>query len=312
MKAVHLADLDLNLLRVLDALLVERHLTRAARRVGLSQPAMSHALSRLRARFGDPLFVRTPQGLVPTARAEQVEGPLRESLAAIARCLEGGARFDAAAATRAFTVATADYGSFVLAPSLIARITRDAPGVDLWVRTIADDPFAQLARGDADMVLGPVRERDAPGGVHGRTLYEERFVCLVRDGHPRVKKKLDLDAYTELPHLFVAPRGTPGGVVDRVLAEHGRRRRVAVAVPHFLLAPHLIATSDMVLTIGSRVAEAFCAMLPLKVFAPPVEIPGFSVRMLWHDRQHHDPAQQWLRAQVLDVTREAERKVKAK
>jgi DNA-binding transcriptional LysR family regulator len=293
---MNLQGLDLNLLRLLDALLTERHLTRAAKRVGLSQPAMSHGLARLRAHLGDPLFVRARQGLEPTERAARIAGPLRDALAAIERALAGD-DFDPATARRTFSLATADYGAFVLLPRLLERIARLAPGVDLWARTVADDPVAQLAAGEADAPPSPSpRLRGGGAVIHSRVLYEERFVCVVREGHPRVKKRLDLDTWAALPHAFVAPGGKPGGVVDDVLAQHGKQRRVACAVPHFLLAPHVVASSDLVLTVGARVAEAFAKVLPLRIVEAPVALPGFRMSLAWHERQHHDPAQRWFRS----------------
>lgn len=304
MRDVNLHGLDLNLLRLLDALLTERHLTRAAKRVGLSQPAMSHGLARLRKHLGDPLFVRARQGLEPTVRATRIAGPLREALASIERCLADDT-FDPATARRSFSLATADYGAFILLPPLLARVTPIAPGVDLWARTIADDWMAQLAQGDVDATLTVLDPKTVGASIHTRLLYEERFVCVVRQGHPRVKKRLDLDTWASLPHAFVSLRGTPGGVVDDVLAKHGKTRRVACAVPHFLVAPHVVAGSDMVLTVGSRVAEGFAKMLPLRVVEAPVELPGFRLRLAWHERHHHDPAQRWFRAQLVETAKGA-------
>ncbi len=304
MHRANLDGVDLNLLRVLDALLTERHVTRASKRLGLSQPATSHALARLRALLGDPLFVRTPRGLAPTARASQLAGPLRAALAALEQAVAGGGSFDPATARRTFTLATADYGAFVIVPRLVERVQREAPGVDLWVRALRDDPFEQLALGDVDVVVGPLMAVAPRASIHARPLYEERFVCMVRKDHPRVKRSLDLDTWAALPHAFVAPRGTPGGVVDEALASAGRSRRVVLAVPHFLVAPHVVAGSDLVLTIGARVAAPFVEMLPVKVFPPPVALPGFKVSLAWHERAHHDAAQRWLRAMIVEMFRE--------
>ncbi len=300
MHAAHgLGGVDLNLLRVLDALLRERHLTRAGARLGLSQSATSHALARLRDLFDDPLFVRTPRGLVATPRAEELEEPLAQAMEALGRCLEESTPFEPRRSRRTFTVATADYGSFVLIPPLLEAVTREAPDVDLWLKTVAEDPFDQLARGDADVVIVPSREEEAPSGIRSRALYDERFVCLVRRDHPVVGQTLDLDTWTSLRHVFIAPRGTPGGVVDTALAAMGKTRRVALAVPHFLMAPHIVAESDLVLTLGEHVAQAFVRILPVRIVEAPVKLPTFNLRMFWHERQHRVPAQQWFRALML-------------
>ncbi len=292
------AGVDLNLVRVLDALLAEQHLTRAGKRLGLTQSATSHALGRLRRLYDDPLFVRTSRGLCPTARAQELAVPVREAMRALDRCFHAEEPFVASRAARSFSVAAADYGSFVIAPKLLERLGQEAPNVDLWLRPLEPAFEQQLARGDADVVVNPARTDELPAAVRSRLLYRERFVCLVRKGHPAAKKAIDLTTWTSMRHVLVAPRGTPGGIVDQTLAQLGKRRRVALTVPHFLLAPHLVAGSDLVVTLGARVAEAFAAILPLRVLDPPVKLPGFEVRMYWHERHHRDPAQQWFREMV--------------
>lgn len=296
MSNVHdLATADLNLVRVLSALLEERHLTRAGQRLGLTQSATSHALSRLRRLFDDPLFVRTSRGLMPTARAEELAEPVREAMRALERCFHVERAFVAATAVRRFSLATSDYGSFVLAPTLLERLGREAPGVDLWLRPLDASIEEHLERGGADVVVAPVRGDELPGGVRSRPLYRERFVCVVRKGHPLAGGSIDLARWMEMRHVLIAPRGAPGGVVDETLAQLGKRRRVAVVLPHFLLAPHLVAGSDLVVTVGARVAEGFAKLLHVRVVEPPVRLPGFEMRMYWHERQHRDPAQRWLR-----------------
>ena len=296
MPSVHdVAAVDLNLVRVLHALLGERHLTRAGQRLGLSQSAASHALARLRRLFADPLFVRTARGLAPTARALELEEPVHEAMRAIERCFHAQPEFVAARASRSFSLASSDYGSFVLAPRLLDSLGREAPNVDLWLRSLDAAFDEQLARGDADVVVAPLRSGELPATIRSRPLYRERFVCLVREGHPLLRQRVDLAAWASLRHVFIAPRGTPGGVVDETLAQLGKRRRVALAVPHFLLAPHVVAGSDLVVTVGARVAEAFAELLPIRLVDPPVKLPGFEVRMYWHERHHRDPAQRWFR-----------------
>lgn len=318
MKDVHdirtLVALDLNLLLLLDALLHEPHLTRAAAVVGLSQSAASHALARLRAHLVDPLFVRDRARLVPTPRAESLRAPLRHALDALAAALSPPAPFDPATSRRRFTIAAADYAQLVVLPPLVARLSADAPGVDLAARDIGPVPLSDgLAAGDFDLAIGPpttVRSRPsarpAAGSLHERRLFSERFVCLVRRDHPRVGKRLDLDTYVELPHAFVAPRGTPGGIVDDVLAERGLSRRVALMVQSFLVAPWAVASSDLVITLAERLARAFQDQVPsaLRVLEPPLSLPRFAMHMLWHERQHDDPGHRWLRKILVDVCRD--------
>ncbi len=311
MNAMHrpLRDLDLNLLRVLDAVLEMRHVTRAARRLGLSQSAVSHALARLRAALGDELLVRGPDGLVPTARGAELAGPLRTLMADLERALAAPAPFDPATSERAFRVAAADYAQFVLMPSLMARLAAEAPRVDLWaVSAPAEESVAAvLAAGELDLMVGVASAGPAPAGLYERALFEERFVCVVRADHPVVRDGLDLDTWCALPHAFVAPRGSRGGAVDTALAELGRVRRIALAVPHFLVIPHVIAHSDLVVTLASRVAHAFAESLPLRILPPPITLPSFKIVMRWHERHHRDAGHAWLRDVFRRVSPEADR-----
>jgi DNA-binding transcriptional LysR family regulator len=305
MHRMNLSSLDLNLLLVLRALLAERSVTRAAKVVGLSQPATSHALSRLRAVLGDPLFVRAGKALVPTPRAESLAVPLEAALVDLERALTGPAPFDPATAKRSFTVATSDYGALVLLAPLLARLSRLAPNIDLRVRDPGTSTGAEwLASGEVDVAFTPALSGFDPPGTRAQRLFSERFVCLVRKGHPRVKEKLTLKAYAELPHAFIAPRGTRGGVVDDVLRERGLERRVALLLPGFLVAPQVIARSDLIVTLGERVARSYAGFLPLRILQPPVPLPGFSFQQVWHERVHADPAQAWLRSEIAQAARE--------
>jgi len=308
-----LAALDLNLLLLLDALLHDPHLTRAAAVVGLSQSAASHALARLRAHLGDPLLVRDRARLVPTPRAESLREPLARALEALALALSPPAAFDPATSRRRFVIAAADYAQLVALPPLVARLASEAPGIDLVARDIGAAPFSEsLAAGDFDLAIGPpasVRTKTpagaTPGAIRERRLFTERFVCVVRAGHPRVGRRLDLDTFVALPHAFVAPRGTAGGIVDDVLAERGLSRRVSLMVQSFLVAPWAVASSDLVITLAERLARAFQSQVPaaLRVLEPPLPLPRFTMSMLWHDRAHDDAGHRWLRKLLVDVCR---------
>jgi DNA-binding transcriptional LysR family regulator len=305
MHTVHdldLAAIDLNALVVLDALLAERHVTRAAAKVGLSQSAVSHALARLRALLGDPLLVRGPRGaLVATPRAEAIAPALRQALDGVRTAIRGEPRFDPATVRRSFRIGTGDYAELILLPRLVARLAREAPGVDLWVVPVPDDTAAALAAGAIDLAIGVWGAPSWPAGLYQRGLFDEDFRCVVRAGHPATAQRLTLARFCELDHLLVAPRGTPGGTVDNQLAALGRTRRVAVRVPHFLIAPHVIAASDLVVTIATRLARLYAEPLGLELIAPPLDLPPFTVSMVWHERAHHDPGHRWLRERLVEV-----------
>ncbi len=298
---VDLAGIDLNLLLVLDALLEERHVTRAAKRLGLTQPACSHALGRLRVALGDPLLVRGPRGsMMPTTRAETLAPGLREALRGLAGALRGSAPWRPKDARRSFRIACGDYAELVLFAPLVRRLAKVAPGIGVWMTQLSlsrEDMVAQLASGAADLAIGPPR-RDWPEGVFARTLFEERFRCVMRKGHRAAKEKLTLARYCALSHLLVSPRGTPGSLVDDALAALGKTRRVVAGIPHFAVAPHVVAGSDLVATLGTHVVDACAGSLGLEVRPLPFEVPPFAITMTWHERVHRDPVQLWLRDQI--------------
>jgi DNA-binding transcriptional LysR family regulator len=303
MHAVHdgLAAMDLNLVVALDALLAERHVTRAATRLGITQSAASHALARLRDLLGDPLLVRGAGGaMVPSAMALRIAPQLRKVLEDLAGVLRGES-FDPATARRTFRIGASDYVELVLLPKLSARLARLAPGVDLWVHTFEDRGDTELATGKLDCVLAPPHRSARPSGMFEKVLLHESFTCVMRAGHPLAGSRLTLARYCEVPHLMVAPRGTPGSFVDDALAAVGRTRRVALAVPHFLVVPYVIAGTDLVATLASRIAALFATTLDLVRVAPPIAIAKFAIALAWHERNHHDAAQRWFRDQVAAV-----------
>ncbi|MBX3220279.1 MAG: LysR family transcriptional regulator [Labilithrix sp.] len=304
MHEVHLERLDLNLLVALRALLAERHVTRAAARVGLTQPAMSHALARLRAVLGDPLLVRTRAGMTLTARAAELAEPLERVLGELSRLLAPPGAFDPARSSRTFRVATTDYVELVLMPAVLARVWREAPNVVVKLLPIVGRGVEDLDEGRVDVVLGPLGETER-GSVLAQRLLSERFVCVVRDDHPAVGRRLSLERFLSLPHALITPRGERGSIVDTALAKLGERRRIAVEVPHFLVAPFLVEKTDVVLTLAERVARALAPSVRLRVLSPPreLDLPGFDISLVWHERDRADPAHAWFRGAIAGVAR---------
>lgn len=297
MNGVH----DPSALLALDALLDTRSVTLAARRMGVSQSAMSHTLARLRARFDDPLLVRSGRGLVPTARAEGMARHLRLAAVELEAAVTATPSFQPATARRTFRVATTDLVEMVVLPRVLALLEREAPGVDLHVRAQVDAEAA-LHAGELDLVLQPVRDH-ASAGLRARALFHERFVCVMRRGHPLARRKLTVERFAEARHLLVAPRGQPGGIVDDVLAARGLQRRTAVLVPSFLAVPHLVAETDLVATLAERVARSFAGSLPLRVVPHPLPLPGFTVSLVWHERTDAEPGHVWLRRALTRAVR---------
>ena len=304
MKAVHHANIDLNLLVVFDALIAEGHATRAAERIGLTQPAVSHALNRLRALFGDPLFVRSPRGMVPTSLAQDVAPNVRSILEQVEGVLRGGRAFDPAASTRQFVLGLSDYAAFVLLPRLTARLDQEAPGVSLVVRnTSRSVGLPMLEDGTVELIAGNFPE--PPTHMREELLYEEDFICAGRGDHPHLGEPLDLDRYLALRHIQVSMKGNPSGYVDAVLAEKGLKRNVAVTVGHFLMAPMLVDASDLVATEPRRLFTPLAGRLPLRLFPPPIDIPLFRVVQTWHSRHDADSGHQWLRRILREVGQQA-------
>jgi DNA-binding transcriptional LysR family regulator len=290
---VRLAGIDLNLLTSLDALLATQSVTLAARQLGRTQPAVSHALRRLRELLGDELLVRTPGGMQPTPRANELRPAVRAAIEAALAVLQEAPAFEPARAERAFAVAMADQAAFLLMPPLVARLQREAPGVRIDVR-----PGLQTLADGVDLAIGVFR--DQPAGARTEPLFREEFACVIRRGSAAARGRFDLKRYLALPHLLVAPRGVPGSPLDERLARAGQRRRVVLMVPHFLVAPHVIATTDLVWTAPGGLARAF-GHLPLVIREPPLRSEGFTVSMRWHVRLDRDPGLRWLRGLFHEV-----------
>lgn len=291
---------NLNLLVAFDALYEELSVTRAARRAGVTQPAMSNTLAQLRELFGDSLFLRHRTGLTPTARAKQLAEPIRSGL----RLLQGalaGQSFEPATSKRRFVIAASDYVELVVLPSLLRRVQEQAPGVRLQLRPwgLHEVP-AELARGEVDLMLGFYGA--LPPHHHEQPLFGDEYVCVVRRGHPTVKTRLTLARYLQLSHVLVSSRADSPGSVDRALAAIGKERTIGARVSHFLSVPVLVSRTDFVAALDRRVAEVFAKPLGLKLFPPPIKLPKGTIGQVWHEQQEGDQGQRWLRALIADVT----------
>jgi len=294
-----LKDLDLNLLVALDALLAERNVTRAAARLELSQSAMSAALARLRQVFADPLLLRTAGGMLPTSKALELAAPLRQVLTEIERLVRPPAAFDPATAELTFTIAASDYVEYAVLPRLVVFLEASAPRARLQVRPMNFGEIGhQLERGEVD--LGILGAGFAPPNARSRPLFTERFVCVVRADHPRVRDRLTLDDFCALDHILVSPSG--GGFTaqaDDALAAIGRRRHVRVSVPHFLLVPQILARSDMLVVLPERLARGYGERF--RTFELPFPLLPTTILAVWHERTHRDAALGWLRQALADL-----------
>lgn len=300
MNSVNLGAIDLNLLRIVDAVLQERSATRAAARLHLTQSAVSNALRRARAIFGDPLVVRTGRGFATTPRAEAIAPRLRAIFDEVQGVLAGGPRFDAATSARRFTIAATDAIGIILLPALLAAFDAHMPRASLRVVPITHVIAAGgLEHAGVDLLIGaPPR---IPASCASDPLFDDPMVAIVRADHPDVGPRLSLAAFARLPHAELALFGDPDDRVDRALAARGLRRRVQVTTPHIAGLPFLIAGSDRVATVTRAIARAVAEPLGLRALSPPVELAPIRIHQIWHARSGEDPGHQALRGLVRDV-----------
>ncbi|MBV7486904.1 LysR family transcriptional regulator [Bordetella sp. BOR01] len=290
-----LRRIDLNLLVTLDALLAEHNVTRVAERLHLSQPTVSVQLAKLREIFGNPLLLPGPRGMRPTTRADELRKPLRNALKALEQAVAPSSPFDPAQADQTWRVAASDYGESTIVLPALAGLRTSAPGTRLAILELTPPALARQAeQGDIDLAFHISAE--APMNLRRRPMFTERYVLAGRVGHPRLKRRPTLAQFCKLDHAVVSPDGSGfHGVTDRELAKLGLTRRVALSVPHFLFLGAVLASTDLVAMVPARLARGNAM---LQVTEPPIDVPGFEMLMLWHERIHRDPAHQWLREHI--------------
>jgi len=298
---------DLNLVIALDALLQEGNVSRAAARVGLSVPAMSHALARLRTQLGDPLLVRAGQRMVFTPRAADLKDRVHALATEALAVLSPGAATDLTKAERAFRIRTTDQFLMILNPALDRRL-REAPGLSLQVMPVQREDAVLLREGTIDLAIGVYDYSpysDLPSDLRIQQLFEDEYVCVVRRDNPRVGRTVTLQQYAELEHIQVSVRGPPGGYVDELLAAHGMKRRIVRAVPYFMAALALVAETDYLLTLAVRFARKMAKRYGLRIVQPPkvLGLEPYQVSQIWHPRNDRDAAHRFLREAVADAAR---------
>jgi DNA-binding transcriptional LysR family regulator len=294
---------DLNLLPVFVALMEERSVTRAAERLGITQPALSNALNRLRDMLRDPLFIRERYGMKPTQKAEELAPLIGGVLASINDVILGQQDFDPARAGRLFTVAPNSYVEFVLIPAIVAQLRERASGIKLRLIPFGNDLIETGAMsGTTEMVLG--RIIDPPDNMVVQHLMDDSLACVVRADHPDVRDALSQDQYERLKHVNVLPPGRMRAGLYQALEQRGLRREVAVSVTHFLAVPEIVAVTDYCATLPSLICQHLARDPRLKVLPAPVDLGTFPVEMAWHVRYRHDPAHRWLRSLISDAAKD--------
>lgn len=299
--------LNLNLLPIALALYDQRSVSAAAKALGMSQPAVSMALRKLREHFDDPLFVRTARGVAPTPRAHALVKASRPLMSRLEEDLATRQTFDAARSTRAFTFALFDIGEMVFLPRLIGRLRAEAPRCA--IRSVSMPP-RQIARGlesgEVDLAIGYFPDL-VQNSFFQQRLFTARFACLMRAGHPLYSKRLSLKAFLDIEHAAVHAEGRSHEVVEKLLARKRIRRKIALHLPHFLSVPMAVSRSDLMATVPLALA-LYCARLAPQQFAvarPPIDLGSFDVKQHWHRKFHHDPRNRWLRRQVAELFNDA-------
>ncbi|XBS71890.1 LysR family transcriptional regulator [Acerihabitans sp. KWT182] len=293
-----ISGLDFNLLKALDALLDERNVTRAANRLSVTQPAMSGMLTRLRDAFGDPLFVRAQRGIVPTDRALELRLPVKRLMSEIGSLLQPPT-FDPMTADQTFTLAATDYAQRTIAVPFLTTLKQRAPRIRVSLIGVEHTVMqGHLERGEIDLAL--LTPEMTPPDLHARRLFDERYVCVVREGHPIARgDRLTMKQFCDLDHALVSYSGNPfHGVTDDALEKLGKHRQVSLSVQCFLVLPEILMASDMIAVLPSRLVKG---MAGLRVFEPPFVIEGFTKVAAWHERTHRDVAHRWLRELLFEV-----------
>ncbi len=294
------SSIDLNLLSVFQEVYRERQISAAARRLGLTQSAVSNALARLRRTFGDELFVRTAHGMQPTPLAQQMAEPIGAAMAQVALALSQRSRFDPATSARRFTLAMTDVGEVYFMPVLIERCRTVAPNVEIASLranglTLKDD----METGRVDLAIGAFE--DVSDALYHRALFRQPFVSMFRKDHPLAKGKVDLDRFVAAPHLIVDAAQSPYDRINGLLEKAGVTAGARFRVPHFTAVPYIVSTSDLVVTVPQKLAESAAKPFGLKWIEPPLALPALQTNVFWHRRFNHDPGIQWLRGLIGDV-----------
>jgi DNA-binding transcriptional LysR family regulator len=298
-RSMDIRAVDLNLLKAFDALMTERAVTRAAGRIGLSQPAMSHALSRLRSLFADDLFVRTATSMEPTARAREIAPLVATAIEHIEAALNLGAGFDPAKSPAIFTAGMAEYAEIALVGQLARSFAREAPGATLrLLPATGSDIVEQLDRGSIDVAVAHLQ--NVPAHLESVVLLRDPFVVVARREHPIVGQNLSLEAYAAQHHVLVSPRGTTSGALDRILIDFGLKRRIALLVATYLAVPTALAASDLVATVPRRTARQIAATAEIAIMPLPIDF-ATTVSMAWHRRAASNPAQTWFRSLLIEA-----------
>lgn len=297
-------SIDMRLLAVFDEIHKTRSVSAAAEALELGQPAVSVALAKLRHHFGDPLFVRTSQGMEPTPFSEGLLGPVREVLFALDRVLSHRDEFDPAASQRSFRICMTDISQLVLLPRLWEMLRGTAPGIRIEIVPLSGDTARLLESGEADLALGFMPQLEA--GFYQQLLFRQNFVCMVGRNHPRITDSLSLAQFEAEDHAVISSSGSAPAIIEREIGRQGIARRVALKIPSFLGAAFVSEHTDLLVTIPRRLADVLHGRGAFRIFPVPFPMPQYEVKQHWHERYHQDEGNRWLRRVVSELLSESQ------
>jgi DNA-binding transcriptional LysR family regulator len=303
MHQMHIDDFEFTEIRLMAELSELRKLSAAAARLGLSQSAASHALARLRKRVGDPLFIRSSAGFFPTPYGERLSAAARQALNILLDGFASNEPFDPSMTTRRFNIYMSDVGQMVFLPKLLAFMSDKAPSASLRACPIPlEHPGAALASGEVDLAVGFFTNLAA--GFRQSIVFRERYVCVVRSDHPNFRNGMSAEAFAASPRAMADASGMSHAVMEAELQKHGFGGTIRLVVPQFMVLPLVIANSDLLVLMPSRLADAFSELVSLKILRPPIPLRSYDIRAYWHERFHQDAANRWFRRSLIELFRE--------
>ena len=295
-----LRQFDLNLLVIFNQLLKDRRVSSTADKLGLSQPAVSNSLKRLRVMLKDELFVRTARGMEPTPYALQLVEPISSALDALQNALSQRDSFDPLSSERTFTLSLTDIGEIYFMPTLMKKLSQSAPRIKIsTLRNTSGNLSEDMASGLVDMAVGLLPSLTT--GFFQRSLFKQHYVCMFRQGHPHANNPISLTQYKALSHVGVTSANTGHGEVGEWLTRKGIHRHIQLHVPHFVAVGHILRSSDLIATVPERFAQKCEKPFQLETSPLPFKIPDIAIKLFWHTKYHREPANMWLRQQLIDL-----------
>ncbi|GGE71343.1 LysR family transcriptional regulator [Paenalcaligenes hominis] len=296
---MRLRDLDLNLLVIFHQIVVDKSVSGAAENLGISQPAVSNALKRLRAAFNDELFVRTRYGMQPTPYASLLVEPIAQTIDLLNTAINQQDSFDPLKSKKCFYVAMTDIGDIYFLPRLIDTLLTQYPGISVKTLRSHAGLATSLAEGEIDLAIGLHPELQA--GFYQRRLFHHRYVCLCRKDHPLIRLPITRENFCHYGHIKITSPGTGHGEIDTIMQHAGLERDIRLEIPHFIAVAHILQNTDLVATVPERFALSCLGPFNLRSLPLPIDLPEIAINLFWHSKYHRDPANKWFRQLIFEL-----------